>query len=110
MMKKPNLETVGIIAGAIAGLAYCGLQIIESFNAKKNAESSIKCLNTSDGYADAVNAIMDSNMFDSDKREAISALKTTANPNFYSSIVRIASDDTMFGSSKVELIRHLSES
>jgi len=60
-------------------------------------------------YGDAVQAIMDSAMFGSDKSKAVAALKKCASSEYYKAIISIVSDGSMFGSDKVKLIQTLSE-
>lgn len=58
-------------------------------------------------YSDAVNTILDSDMFDSSKKRAISILKKHDTSGYYKTIIGIVNSD-MFDSSKMELIEKLS--
>ena len=58
------------------------------------------------GYSDAVNAIMNSDMMGSYKRDAIEALPKDKDCEFYKSVMYIANAD-MMGSYKVDLIRRM---
>ena len=59
-----------------------------------------------DGYHTAVKAIMESNMFDSSKRECVSILKKNAAPAYYQTVVEIIQSD-MFDSNKIATIESL---
>lgn len=59
-------------------------------------------------YSDAVNVIMDSNLFDSNKMKAIELLKKTAGSEYYKTIIKIVKSD-MFDSNKIKTIAQLSE-
>ena len=62
----------------------------------------------SDEYAEAVEAIMKSDMFSSDKRYAVSALRQDGDAAFYKAIINIANDDSAFSSDKRSMIIELS--
>lgn len=58
----------------------------------------------SSGYYDAVTAIVNSDMFDSSKRNAIEALKSDGTDEYYKSIISIIGSD-MFDTEKIRLIK-----
>ena len=57
-------------------------------------------------YGDVVNAILDSDMFDSSKKRAISIIKPDGLSGYYRAIIKIVNSD-LFDSSKMELIEQL---
>lgn len=58
------------------------------------------------GYYDAVQAIMETGMFASDKREMISVMKQNASEGYYKAVISIAKS-SMFASDKIETIKTL---
>ena len=58
------------------------------------------------GYAGAVEAIMDSDMFDSNKIKALSVLRKKENSEYYKAILLIMKTD-MFDSKKIEAIKRI---
>lgn len=60
------------------------------------------------GYGDAVEAIMDSDMFSSTKSNAIATLKSDADDEYYKAVVCIAKSD-MFDSEKLDTIKRISK-
>ena len=59
-------------------------------------------------YSDAVNAILNSDMFDSTKRTALELLKRHEDADYYKSVISTIESD-MFDSNKIQTMRILSE-
>lgn len=60
------------------------------------------------GYGDAVNVILNSDMFDSTKTKAIELLKRDGNAEYYRAVIS-AVNSNMFDSTKIQTIKTLSE-
>lgn len=108
-MRKVNLKPVLEFAKDICGIVACGAGILalSKLNEKMlETPSSV----TVARYSDAVNAIMESDMFSSDKRRAVSVLKRDGDTEFYKAIIAVAKDDSMFSCDQVHMIEHLSNS
>ena len=60
-------------------------------------------------YNDAIAAIMDSDLFSSDKQLATMLLKRDGDVKYYKAVITIVNDTSMFASDKVETIKYLSE-
>lgn len=59
------------------------------------------------GYGDAVNAIMTSNMYSSDKNKAVSILKRDETSDFYKAVINVARGNA-YSSDKVRTISNMS--
>lgn len=59
-------------------------------------------------YSDAINAIMDSDMLGSYKKEAMALVKRAGDVEYYKAIIKIVKSD-MLGSYKIEAITNLSK-
>jgi hypothetical protein len=59
-------------------------------------------------YGDAVEAIMDSDMFSSDKEKAMEALKVDGDSGYYKAVIHVANSDT-FSSSKAKTIMSMNK-
>lgn len=75
--------------------------------AKRGLETVTEGDNPTGEYSEAVEAIMRSDMFSSEKHKVISALPCTKGTGFYKAIISIASDSSMFSSDKVKTILKL---
>lgn len=105
-MKNVNVEPIvkfAKVAGRVL-LAATAMCVANKFN----EGASELCDIMTAKYSNAVNAIMDSPMFSSDKRNAISALKRDGDAEYYRAVIRIANDGELFGSDKVRMIEELS--
>lgn len=107
-MRKIDWKPIGEFVGQVCEAALYGLVIATSYKVGKRITNGLN--STSAGYNDAVEAIMDSDMFSHDKREAVEALSRYENAEFYRAIVRVAKDSGMFSYDKVKMIKNLSES
>ena len=94
---KKVLVTLGRVVAA-------GVVLILPRIAKANVIDD--CVDYADGYYDAVKVIMQSDMFDSSKRECVSVMKKNAAPAYYKTVIEIVESD-MFDSSKVTAIESL---
>ena len=104
---KLNLEPVGMAIGKVCktvayGLLMFGPSIVKVYCSEKKRNGIAS-------YSDAVNAILQSDMWKSDKTEAISSLKRYAGPSYYETVILIADSDDIWKSDKLELIQGLSE-
>lgn len=59
-------------------------------------------------YSDAVDAIMSSTMFSSDKRKMLDQLKKDGDATYYKSVIKVVKS-SMFSRDKIEAIEMLSE-
>ena len=100
-MKTKIAKNVLVVIGrvAIAGIVFA-LPRLSRTNVVSNE------VGYSDGYYDVVKVIMNSDMFDSNKRECISAMKKHASPGYYRAVTNIVESD-MFDSIKIDTIRSL---
>lgn len=102
-MSKLNLEPIGnFVKGACKLIGYgallalaCGVKIEYEHHESGTAK-----------YSDAVAAIMNSNMWSTDKAEAIEALPRDANEELYKAIIHVAKG-TSWSTDKVETIKKL---
>lgn len=74
---------------------------------RENAKTVSYCVGEAK-YSDAVNAILNSSMFDSSKTRAMELLKRDADSEYYKSVI-LAVNSEMFDSTKVQTIKMLSE-
>ena len=101
-----SLRTVGKYALKFCGLALYGLLATKSVNVKVNVNDGQSA--TAPGYGDAINAIVESDMWDGYKDEAASALKRNECAEYYKSVIRIVTGD-MWDGYKVDMIERLSK-
>lgn len=102
-MNRLNLKPIGnFVKGACKVIAYgalltlaCGVKI----EYKHHESGTVK-------YSDAVDAIMNSNMWSSDKAEAVVALNRDSNEELYKAVIHVA-NGTMWSNDKVEMIKKL---
>ena len=105
-MKNINLNTISkftkkVICGGIACAGYVvGLGIIGSHI----VTDEIKI--TSFGYHEAVKAILDSDMWESDKAKTINVIKRDGDKEYYKTIIEVANSD-MWESDKFDVISKL---
>lgn len=100
-MKNFNMERIGNCVMTICGLVVAGA--IVAVNVATADDIGVHN-GAYAGYGDAVNAIMNSNMWSSDKRSAIAAMDKNANKEIYKAVIAIATDDSMWSSDKVNAI------
>jgi hypothetical protein len=105
-MSKLNLRAIGNFAENVCEIVTYGALMAITYKVAENVTTGTDI--STAGYDDAVEAIMSSSMFSSDKREAISALDRYGNGQFYKAVVRIANDSSMFSHDKADMIRELS--
>lgn len=109
-MKKLNInwEPIGKFAKTAFEVVVYGALAAASI---KYGESITKNygINAVTTYGDAVEAIMDSDMYSSYKTEAIALLKRDGTADYYRAIARVVGDDTMYSSYKLDMIKTLSE-
>lgn len=109
-MKKLNInwEPIGKFAKTAFEVVVYGALAAASI---KYGESITKNygISTVTTYGDAVEAIMDSDMYSSYKTEAITLLKRDGTVDYYRAVARVVGDGTMYSSYKLEMIKTLSE-
>ena len=105
MSKTNNLVTVTKAVVGLGRIAFYGVVVFKPL--WKTIEHGIKKhKNKTVYYDDAVKAIMESNMLDSNKLKAVKALPRHETTVFYEAIISIIDSD-MIGSNKAELIETL---
>lgn len=106
-MAKINWKPIKDFAGQLGGVVFYGLIAGVAYKTfeYKPTMSDIKPI----GYGDAVEAIMKSGMWSSDKRIATATLKTSGTSDYYRAVVYVVSDDSTFSSDKITMIKELSE-
>lgn len=108
-MKKLNI-TKGTIKNVFK--VVCGVAVYSIATAKSNnmAKDIIDMVRYSGDvkYSDAINVIMDSNMFDSNKNEAMVLLKKNQDAEYYKTIIQIVKSN-MFDSNKIRAITNLNK-
>lgn len=106
-MRKLDFEQIVEVAKPIVKGVACGA-LLTLLN--RSIKLNINVGETeSVGYGEAVNTIMNSTMFGSDKSKAVAMLKKCASADYYKAVVCIVSDDCMFASDKLKTIQALSE-
>lgn len=100
-MKKLTFERIGNCVMTVCGLVIAGAIAAANVAA---ADDLIGYNGAYAGYGDAVNAIMNSDMWSSDKRSAIAAMDKNANKEIYKAVIAIATNDSMWSSDKVNAI------
>ena len=100
-MKKIDGSSVRHFVKGACEVLICGLWVAGSFIKAKNEMKPV-------GYDAAVETIMASSMFGSDKCDAVKLLKRDEDENYYKAVISIM-QSSMFGSDKVEMIRYLSQ-
>lgn len=107
-MNKPNLEQVkGFVMKA--GKFVAGVALMAAYAAVADNVSTKRTRLTTYTYSDAVNAIMGSDMWSSDKQEAVSILARGETTEFYKAVISIVNESSTWSSDKVKMIRGLSQ-
>ena len=101
-MNRFDMERVGRFTKGLGEIVGCCLLIAASYIKLKNDKEK------SGSYDGAVEAIMGSSMFSSDKCEAVRSLKQGERDEYYKSVISVM-QSSMFGSEKVRMIKYLSE-
>ena len=102
MKIKITKEFVGNVV-KIGGMAMIyGLAAMASKTSVKDAIDNIR-YSGKVSYSDAVSAVMDSNMFDSNKNRVLELLKKDGDIEYYRTIIKIVRSD-MFDSNKIRAI------
>jgi len=103
-MTKLNTETIGKIAKVVCVVGFYSL-LVPSFKVKVNI-SKKQGVQTAE-YSDAVKAIVESDMWPSDKKDAVAILKRGENSDYYKAIIAVVNDSDMWASDKLETIHSL---
>ena len=101
-----NWRTVGKFAVKFCGMALYGLLATKSLNVK--VDMSDEHGMTDPRYGDAIAAIVESDMWPSDKDKAVSVLKRDEYVEYYKSVISIVNGD-MWSSTRVSMIEKLNE-
>jgi hypothetical protein len=108
-MRKINISTeqIGKIVKGGCKLALAAFALALPSLIRENAKTVSYCIGEAK-YSDAVNAILNSSMFDSSKTQAMELLKREADSEYYKSVIMAVNSD-MFDSTKINTIRMISE-
>ena len=106
-MTKINWKPIGEFIGSACEIVLYGVAIAASYKVGDYIVNQNETPTAN--YKDAVEAIMDSDMFSHCKTEAVEALKRYERSDYYGAIVRIAEDSSMFSHDKIKMIKHLSK-
>ena len=106
-MRNINWKPIKNLAGKTLELVGYGALVAIAYKLDVS-RSDVSILPTSDGYSDAVNAIMGSDMTSYYKKEAIAALKRNGDPEFYRAVSNIARDKNTVSYYRCETIKNLS--
>lgn len=106
-MKKFNLnmKTVGNFAKKSGKVALYGLATVMSYVSMKDVTEMVR-YSGNVKYSDAINAIMESSMFGSDKNKIVAMLKKDGDADYYKAIIKVVKSN-MFGSDKVKAIEYI---
>lgn len=108
-MKKLNITkgTIKDTFKVVCKVALCGVAIAKSSNTARDIIDMVR-YSGNVKYSDAVDVIMDSSMFDSNKNEALVLLKKNKDAEYYKTIIRIIKSD-MFDSNKIKAITNFNK-
>ena len=108
MNKKDTLKTVGNYLKTGCKIAAYGVTTLLTYLSISDVKNYIRdvSVNVNADYADAVNAIMNSNMLSEDKKEAVQALSKEESASFYKAVVKIAGSN-MWSEDKAETIMEM---
>lgn len=106
-MKKLSLESVGKFAEKACEIISYGVFMVASYKVIEYAATDYS--STIVGYDAAVEAIMKSDMYSHQKRDALSVLKRDGDSSFYKAVIHIAKDSSMYSHDKVDMIKKLCE-
>lgn len=107
-MKKVNLEHVANIAKK-AGKVVAGVALIAAYASVSENTYAVRDRKTTYTYSDAVDAIMESDMFSADKRQAVSLLRRYGTSEFYKAVILVVKNESMWSSDKLNTIRDLAQ-
>ena len=105
-MKNSMFGHVGKITKQVGKLIVCGVafKLLNSLNENVTVNYNSS---TATGYGAAVEAIMNSNMWSSDKHEAIAALNRKGNAEYFRAVIAVV-ESSMWSSDKLDTIKGLS--
>lgn len=98
------LLTGTVLAMILNSLMTNDDEFVSQYNAKTNNYDVYKPIN----YSDALEVIINSDMFDHNKSRAMSIVKLNCNSGYYKSIIAIMKSD-MFDSGKLEAISNINK-
>lgn len=107
MKLKITKETIGSMAKFGGMVILYGLAAMVSRTNTKDVIDNVR-YSGDVKYGDAISAIMDSDMFDSNKNRAMEMLKKNGESDYYRAVIKIIRSD-MFDSSKIKAITILCE-
>lgn len=105
-MKKINWEPLKNFAKGTCKVI--GIGVAAALYGAANYQSIARQSYSADGYSEAANAIMDSDMWSHCKREALQLLPQDASESDYKAVIAVANSD-MWSHDKVDAIRDLFE-
>lgn len=105
MEKKQTLKTVGKYLKTGCKIAAYGAATVLSYLSLSDVKQYVRdvSIDVNADYADAVNAIMSSNMWSGDKKEAVQMLRKGESASFYKAIIKVA-NSSMWSADKAETI------
>jgi hypothetical protein len=89
-------------------LAYSAAAIAGAVMTRSETRTPNKYYVGMAGYSDAVKVIVESSMFDSNKKRAIELLKRDGDAGYYNSVISVV-NSSMFDSNKIEAIKMMSK-
>lgn len=106
-MKKISLKTIGNFTEKACEIISYGVFMVASYKMIEYAATDYG--STIVGYDAAVEAIMKSDMYSHQKRDALSVLKRHGDSSFYKAVIHIVKDSNMYSHDKVDMIKKLCE-
>lgn len=100
-----DVKTICKLAMKGCGLTLKGVAYLSSILAAMDIVDKIN-FNSETTYSDAVEAIMESDMFSSAKKEIMEFVTPDKNNDFYKAVIQVVNSD-MFSNSKVEVIKNM---
>ena len=106
-MKKINInvEKVGNVIKTAGGLVLYAAVIMLPYVSTKDVVNKIR-YSGNVKYSDAINAILNSGMYSSDKSKLTSMLPKDSDADLYRAVIQVANSD-MFSSDKVKMIKDI---
>ena len=105
-MRTIDLKEAGKYVKFACRLALCGFVLTSVCKTKADSLGINDC--TPAVYSGAVKAIMNSDMWSTDKERAIAVLKRDESAEYYSAIISIVTGRNMWSTDKIKLIEKLS--
>ena len=109
MSIKMNKEQIGKIIMGTGKVVICGLSCLALIVPHvENSINAVKRLVVKADYGGAINAIMNSDMLGSYKKDAVEVVQKNRDEDYYKAVIEVVNSN-MLGSYKVEKIKKISE-